>query len=126
MVSRIRFVMERNEQTAVYSITVECPENLGVNTKFLVDAYTSVYNGARNQAPGQIANELVVVQDGRVRTTFHLRFSNRMAPYLMKAIQDENSKDYGVALSSYFHRLQEQVMTQLFSNVGEISFPKFS
>jgi hypothetical protein len=126
MIQMDRYAMNRNEQISTYNVTAECPENLGVKTQFLVDAYTSVVSTARRDAPGQVANELVVVQDGRVKTTFHIKFSNRMAPFLIKAIQEQNNQGYGVALSSYFHRLQEQVMAQLFSNVGEISFPKFS
>ena len=118
--------MDRNEQISTYNVTAECPENLGVKPQFLVEAYTSVYNKAKSDAPAQVANELVVVQDGRAKTTFHIKFSNRMAPYLIKAIQEQNNQNYGVALNSYFHRLQEQIMAQLFSNVGEISFPRFS
>ena len=118
-------MMNNNSQVSTYNVTMESAEDLGVRTDFLLASYNSIYLGARKAAPQQINNELVIVQDGRTKTTFHIKVSNRMAPYLIKAIQDQTQPGYGVALKSYFHNLQEQIMAQMFSNVGELSFPKF-
>ena len=104
---------------------MERSPDLGVKTDFLLASYNSIYLGAKKAAPPQISNELVIAQDGSTKTTFHIIVSNIMAPYLINAIQDQTQPGYGVALKSYFHRLQEQIMAQMFSNVGELSFPKF-
>jgi hypothetical protein len=105
---------------------MESGEELGVKTDFLISSYNSIYLGAKKAAPQQIGNELVITQDGRVKTTFHIKVSNRMAPFLIKAIQDQTLPGYGVALKGYFHKLQDQIMAQMFSNVGDLTFPKFS
>jgi hypothetical protein len=112
--------------SAAITVTMETGNELGVKTDFLVASYSSIYGSAINSAPKSIGNELEIVQDGKVKSTFHIRVSGRMAPYLIKAVQDQNQPGYGVVLKSYFHRLQEQVMAQLFSNVGDLNFPKFS
>jgi hypothetical protein len=118
--------MESKSQILTYSITMESGEELGVKTDFLISSYNSIYLGAKKAAPQQIGNELVITQDGRVKTTFHIKVSNRMAPFLIKAIQDQTLPGYGVALKGYFHKLQDQIMAQMFSNVGDLTFPKFS
>ncbi|MGI0038054.1 MAG: hypothetical protein ACRD99_06825 [Nitrososphaera sp.] len=117
--------MDNNSQVSTYNVSMEASEDLGVKIDFLMASYNSIYLGARKAAPQQFSNELVISQDGRVKTTFHIRVSNRMAPYLIKAIQDQTKPDYGVALKGYYHKLQDQIMAQMFSNVGELSFPKF-
>jgi hypothetical protein len=118
--------MESNSQLSTYNITMDAGQDLGVRTDFLVASYNSIYNGARKAAPAQISHEIMIVQDGRVKTTFHIKVSSRMAPHLIKAIQDQVQPEYGIALKSYFQKLQEQIMAQMFSNVGEMTFPKFS
>ena len=120
-----RFAMEIKSQIHTYSVTMESGEELGVKPDFLVKSYNSIYFGAKSAAPQQISNELVIVQDGKTRTTFHIKVSNRMAPFLIKAIEDQTQPDYGVALKGYFHKLQDQIMAQMFSNVGDLTFPKF-
>jgi hypothetical protein len=117
--------MENNSQVSTYNVTMESGADLGVKTDFLVSSYNSIYNGARKAAPPQFNNELMIIQDGKVKTTFYIKVSNRMAPFLIKAVQDQTRPEYGVALKGYFHRLQDQIMAQMFSNVGEITFPKF-
>lgn len=117
--------MDSNQQVSTYDVTMESGPDLGVKTDFLVASYNSIYSGARKAAPQHFSNELVISQDGRVKTTFHVKVSNRMAPYLIKAIQDQTQPGYGVALKGYFHRLQDQIMAQMFSNVGDLTFPKF-
>ena len=117
--------MEIKSHILTYSVTMESGEELGVKPDFLVSSYNSIYVGAKRDAPQQISNELVFAQDGRVKTTFHIKVSNRMAPFLIKAIQDQTQPGYGVALKGYFHKLQDQIMAQMFSNVGDLTFPKF-
>jgi hypothetical protein len=38
-----------------------------------------------------------------------------MAPYFIAAIQQHVDSDYGIGLRSYFHKLQEQIMSQMFT-----------
>lgn len=117
--------MESKPSLSTYNVTIEANEDLGVKTEFLIATYNSICSNARNAAPKEISKELVVVQNAAVKNTFHLRVSNRMVPYLIKAVQDQNQPGYGVSLKSYFHKLQEQIMAQAFSGAGELSFPRF-
>lgn len=117
--------MNSSPQAETYSVTMEGSEALGVKTDFLLASYNSIYLGARNGAPQQIASELIIAQDSKVKTTFHIKVSSRMAPFLIKSIQENTRPEYGIALKDYFHRLQDQIMAQMFSNVGGLSFPKF-
>ena len=117
--------MDNNSQPSTYNVTMEAGDDLGVKVDFLTASYNSIYLGARKAAPQQFSNELVIAQDGKSKTTFHIRVSSRMAPYLIKAVQDQTKPEYGVALKGYYHKLQDQVMAQMFSNVGDLSFPKF-
>ena len=118
--------MDHKPDSSTCSVTMESGNDLGVKPDFLIASYGSIYGIAVKSAPQAISHELAIVQDGSVKTTFHIRVSARMAPYLIKAIQDHNKPDYGVALKSYFHKLQEQIMAQLFNNVGDLVFPRFS
>jgi hypothetical protein len=38
-----------------------------------------------------------------------------MAPYFIAAIQQYVDSEYGIGLRSYFHKLQEQIMSQMFT-----------
>jgi len=114
-----------SDSNETYTLTAETGADLGVNSEFLAKSYSAIYDNAVRSAPGEIKRELVISQDGKVKTTFHIKVSARMSPYLIKAIQDQNLPGYGTALRSYFHKLQENVMAQLFRGVGELSFPKF-
>ena len=118
--------MDSNFQVSTYSVTMEATQDLGVKTDFLIASYNSIYQAARAAAPNEIKNELLISQDGKAKSTFHIRVSNRMAPFLVKAVQEQTSPGYGIALKGYFHKLQDQIMAQLFSNVGEPTFPRFS
>jgi len=118
--------MEKSESSTIYHISMESGDELGVKTDFLVASYNAIDSKARQLAPTDIRHELLISQDMRVKTTFHVKVSSRMAQYLVNAIQQQNDSGYGIALKSYFNRLQEQLMAQMFSNVGQISFPKFS
>lgn len=118
--------MDSNAHPSTYDVTMESGQDLFVKTDFLVASYNSILAVSRKNAPQQISNELVISQDGGVKTTFHIKVSSRMAPHLIKAIQDHTLPEYGVALKSYFHKLQEQIMAQMFSSVEQTSFPRFS
>lgn len=118
--------MEKSDSIAVYHISMESGNELGVKNEFLLAAYSSIDEKARQLAPQEIRDQLLISQDPRVKTTFHVKVSNRMAPYLINAIQQQNDSGYGIALRSYFYRFQEAIMAQMFSNVEQTSFPKFS
>ena len=77
-------------------------------------------------APQDIRRELSIIQDGRIKTKFYIQVSDRMATHLIAAIQQQAVSESGIGMKSYFYKLQEGVMSQLFNSVGQISFPKFS
>jgi hypothetical protein len=117
--------MDGNTQVSTYSVTIESNQDLGVKPDFLISSYNTIWERAKRSAPKPVSHELVIAQDGKLKTVFHIKVSNRMAPYLIKAIQDQMLPEYGIAFKSYWQKVQEQVMAQMFSDVGEISFPKF-
>lgn len=119
-------VMINREEPSIYDITMTNGEKLGVKPEFLVSLYSKIDSIARQMAPQEIRNELVISEDVRVKTTFRVRVSSRMAPYLINAIQQQADPCYGIALRSYLYSLQEQLMAQVFAKAGQMTFPKFS
>lgn len=112
--------MEKSESTTIYHVTMESGGELGVKTDFLVASYTAIDSKAKQLAPREIQHELLISQDAGVKTTFHVKVSSRMAPYLVNAIQQQNEPGYGIALKSYFNRLQEQIMAQMFAGIKDV------
>lgn len=117
--------MGKSESPPIYHVTTQAGNELGVNTDFLVSTYRSIDTKARQLAPAEIRNELLISQDGAVKTTFHVKVSDRMAPYLIDAIQQQTDAGYGTALKSYLYKLQEQIMAQMFASVEQASLPRF-
>lgn len=103
----------------IYRVTIE-GDKLGVKPEVLAGMYTSIGAGARQLAPQDIKKELAIAQDGRVKSTFHIQVSSRMAPHLIAAIQKQAESQEGIGLRSYFYKLQEQVMAQMFAGVKDV------
>jgi hypothetical protein len=101
-------------------------DKTGVKPEVLVGMYLAIDANARQLAPHDVKRELAISQDGKIKTRFHIQVSSRMAPHLISAIQQQVDTQQGIRLKSYFYKLQEQVMAQLFNNVGQTSFPRFS
>ncbi|SRR5579883_1803257 len=80
----------------------------------LFKAYSAIDARARQLAPENIRNELKIVQDGRIKTKFYVTVSNRMAPHLLQAIQQQIDHKAGMDFGLYFQKLQEQLMSQMF------------
>ncbi|HUG97114.1 MAG TPA: hypothetical protein VMJ94_06195, partial [Nitrososphaera sp.] len=59
-------------------------------------------------------------QDGRIKTRFYIQVSNRMAPHLITAIQQQAESESGIGMKSYFYKLQEQVMSQMFAGIKDV------
>ena len=119
--------MERDSNAiTTCAATVEAGNDLGVKPDFLNALFNTIYSNAVKSSPAAIRNELVIMQDKNVKSTFHIRVSSRMVPFLVKAIQDQNAPNYGVALRSYFHKMQEQILAQVFIDVKDLAFPRFS
>jgi len=112
--------MEKGDSIAVYHISMESGNELGVKNEFLLAAHNSIDEKAKQLAPQEIRNQLLISQDPRVKTTFHVKVSNRMAPYLINAIEQQNDSGYGIALRSYFYRFQEAIMAQMFASVKDV------
>ena len=112
--------MEKNEPATTYNITMENGNEMGARTEFLVALYGAIDSNAKQLAPAEIRNELLISQDGNVKTTFHVKVSSRMAPYLVNSIQQNTDSSYGIALKSYLQKLQEQIMSQMFAGVKDV------
>ena len=81
-----------------------------------------VFDGREIQrlAPQEIKNELAISQDGRIKGKFYIQVSNRMAPHLIAAIQHQADSESGIGMKSYFYRLQEQIMSEMFAGVKDV------
>jgi hypothetical protein len=95
-------------------------DKLGIKPDVLVGMYSAIDSKARQLAPQEIRSELAISQDGRTRTKFYVAVSNRMAPYFIAAIQQQVDSEYGIGLRSYFHKLQEQIMSQVFAGPKDV------
>jgi hypothetical protein len=95
-------------------------EKLGVKPEVLVTMYKAIDAKARQLAPQQIKNELIISQDGSIKTRFNVTVSDRMAPHLIAAIQQQADSETAVGIKSYFYKLQEQVMAQIFAGVKDV------
>lgn len=107
------------ERISTYHVTMD-DDKLGVKPEVLVGMYTAIDAKARQLAPQEIRNELVITQDGRIKSRFYIRVSDRMAPHLIAAIQQQADSESGIGMRSYFYRLQEQIMSQMFAGVKDV------
>ena len=110
---------------STFHVTID-DMNLGVKPQVLVGLYSVIIAKAKQLAPQDFSSELIISQDGRIKTRFYLQVSNRMAPHLIVAIQQQAESESGMGMKSYFFKLQEQVMSQMFSSVEKTSMPRFS
>jgi hypothetical protein len=98
---------------ATYHITMD-DEKIGIKPEILFRIYGQIDAQAKNSAPLAVRNELRISQDARIKTRFYIAVSDRMAQYLIAAIQEQASGN-AVGLRSYFYKIQEQLMTQMFA-----------
>jgi hypothetical protein len=98
---------------ATYHITMD-DEKIGVKHEILFRIYSQIEAQAKNSAPVDVRNELRISQDARIKTRFYIAVSNRMAQYLIAAIQEQASGD-ATGLRSYFYKIQEQLMSEMFA-----------
>lgn len=95
-------------------------DKTGVKPEVLAGMYSAIDAKARQLAPQDVKRELTIAQDGRIKTKFHIQVSSRMAPHLISAIQQQADSQQGIGLKSYFYKLQEQVMAQMFAGVKDV------
>jgi len=100
------------QKVVTYRITMD-DDKLELKPELVFEMYGAIYSKARELAPQEIRTELRIAQDGRIKTRFHILASDRMAPHLLSAIQWKAESVQGMALKSYFHRLEEQVMAEM-------------
>lgn len=103
----------------IYRVTMD-DDKLGLKPEVLAGMYASIDANARQLAPQDVKRELAISQDGRIKTTFHIQVSSRMAPHLIAAIQRQADAQQGMALKAYFYKLQERVMAQMFAGVKDV------
>lgn len=104
---------------STYHVTMDS-DKLGVKPEVLVGMYTAIDAKARQMAPQDVRRELIISQDGRIKTRFYIQVSNRMAPHLIAVIQQHAESESWVGMKSYFYKLQEQVMSQMFAGVKDV------
>ena len=95
-------------------------DKLGIKPEFLASMYGAIDSKARQLAPQDIRSELAISRDGKINTRFYVTVSSRMAPFLITAVQQHVESEYGIGLRSYFHKLQEQIMSQMFAGVKDV------
>ncbi|AFU58363.1 hypothetical protein Ngar_c14270 [Candidatus Nitrososphaera gargensis Ga9.2] len=110
----------QNQGISTYHVTMDDSDKLGVKPEVLVSMYTAIDAKARQLAPQDFKRELVISQDGRIKSRFYIRVSNRMAPHLIAAIQQQADSESGIGMKSYFYKLQEQLMSQMFTGVKDV------
>jgi hypothetical protein len=109
----------QNQGISTYHVTMD-DDKLGVKLEVLVGMYTAIDAKARQLAPQDIKRELIISQDGRIKSRFYIQVSNRMAPHLIAAIQKQADSESGIGMKSYFYKLQEQIMAQMFAGVKDV------
>src|SRR5207244_12626816 len=95
-------------------------DKLGGRPEVLVAMYNCMHARARQLGPQDIRRELIVSQDGRIKSKFYIQVSSRMAPHLIAAIQQRADSESGIGMKSYFYNLQEQVMSHMFADVKNV------
>jgi hypothetical protein len=95
-------------------------DKLGVKPEVLAGMYATIDAIARRLVTQELKNELVISQDGRIKTRFYIRVSNRMAPHLIAAVQKQADSETGIGMKSYFYKLQEQIMSEMFAGVKDV------
>lgn len=109
------------QNTKTFNVTMD-DDKLGVKPEVLFKLYSRIDASAREMAPADIRHELRISQNPRIKTRFEILVSDRMAPFLIKAVQQQTDAEYGMGLKSYFYKLQEQIMTQLLGPLDQTTF----
>ncbi|HEY3095156.1 MAG TPA: hypothetical protein VGJ42_05295 [Nitrososphaera sp.] len=109
----------QDQAILTYHVTMD-DEKLGVKPEVLVGMYTAIDAKAKELASQDVKRELIISQDGRIKSKFYIQVSNRMAPHLIAAIQRQADSESGLGMKSYFYKLQEQVMAQMFAGVKDV------
>lgn len=109
----------QERRVSAYNITMD-DDRLGLKPETVFGMYSAIDSKARELAPKEIKHELRISQDGRIKTRFHILVSDRMAPHLISAIQWQAEAVQGTA-RSYFHKLQDQVMSQMFGPTDSVT-----
>ena len=100
---------------------MDSDDKLGLKPEVLTGMYATIDSKARQIAPREITKELAIFQDGRVKGKFHVQVSKRMAPHLIAAIQQQAETQQGIGLRTYFCKLQELVMAQMFGPQEQVT-----
>ena len=100
-----------------YNITMD-DEKAETKPEVLFRIYGAIEAQARQAAPPAISHELRISQDAKIKTRFYIAVSDRMAPHLVASIQTQIDT-YGYGLKSYFYKLQEQLMAQMFAGAKD-------
>lgn len=109
----------QDQGISTYHVTMD-DDNIGIKPEVLVGMYTTIDTTARQMAPHEVRRELMISQDGKIKTRFYIQVSNRMAPHFIAAIQQQAESESWTGMKSYFNKLQEHVMSQMFAGVKDV------
>lgn len=101
---------------ATYNLVMD-DEKLDLKPAVLFKMYGAIDAQARQLASADIKHELRISQDGRIKTRFYIAVSDRMAPHLLSAVQKQAEAESG--LKNYLHKLEEQLMAQMFAGASD-------
>lgn len=101
-----------------YNLIVD-DEKLEIKPEVLFKMYGDIDAQARQSADARIKHELRISRDGKIKTRFYIAVSDRMAPHLLSAVQKEAESESGSGLKTYFNKLQEQLMAQMFAGASD-------
>ncbi|MEM2139737.1 MAG: hypothetical protein QXJ74_08080 [Nitrososphaera sp.] len=103
---------------ATYNLVID-DDRLDLKPGVLFKMYGDMDAQARQLADAGIRHELRISRDGRIKTRFYIAVSDRMAPHLLSAVQKQAESESGIGLKTYLHRLEEQLMAQMFAGASD-------
>lgn len=102
----------QHRKVSTYNIIMD-DDKLELKLEVVIGMYSAIDSKTRELAPQEIRSELRISRDSKIKTRFYILVSDRMAPHLLSAIQWQAESVHGTA-RSYFHKLQDQVISQMF------------
>jgi len=94
-------------------------DKLDVKPEALASMYSWIDTRARQIAGPDVGQGLRITRDGRIKSRYHIVFSDQMTPHLISAVQQFADSQSSLALKTYFQKLQEHLLAQMFGDLGQ-------
>lgn len=105
--------------SAIFHVSMDDDGKLGLKPEVLTGMYQWIDSRAKELAPENLRSQLRITQDGRVKTKYNIAVSDSMTPHLVAAIQQKLEGNSSIGLRTYFQKLQEQLMAQMFGDFSQ-------